>query len=321
MSQDANKIMPVHGGPGIPTSPRKSRVRTRLGMSMAAAAAAIALVAGCGTGAGTGGANGASGGGSNGGSNGGPNGAAAGGAGNGGVQTTLTVDAAASLTTAFQQLGQAFEKSHPGVTVHFNFAGSQTLVAQMEQGAPADVFASADEKNMDKLKQAGLAAAPSTFAKNALVLITPKDNPAGVHAYADLPKARRVVLGVPDVPIGTYARQSLQKADAVYGGNFSKQVLSHVVSQETDVKQIVSKVALGEADAAFVYRTDAMGGNRDKLQVIPVPDPVNVTATYPITVVGRSAHQDAAQAFVQFVLSKAGQEILQENGFLPVSSP
>lgn len=313
MSQDTDHMMPVHGGPEIPTSLRKSRVRTRLGRSMAAAAAAIALVAGCG--AGGGGSNGTPGG-----SNSQTNDTGAGGAGNSAVQTTLTVDAAASLTTAFQQLGQAFEKAHPGVTVHFNFAGSQTLVAQMQQGAPADVFASADEKNMDKLKQAGLADAPSTFAKNGLVLITPKDNPAGVHAYADLPKARRVVLGVKDVPIGAYARQSLQKADSVYGGNFSKQVLGHVVSEETDVKQIVSKVALGEADAAFVYRTDAMGGNQDKLQVIPVPDSVNVTATYPITVVKRSAHPDAAQAFVQFVLSKAGQEILQENGFLPVSS-
>ncbi|MCL6518133.1 molybdate ABC transporter substrate-binding protein [Alicyclobacillus sp.] len=285
----------------------------RLARAAAPVACALALLAGCGAGGSTAAGTGtAAGGGSA-----AERGAGGGAAGVNRESVTLTVDAAASLTGAFQQMGRAFEKFHPGITVRFNFAGSQTLVTQMEQGAPVDVFASADEKNMDRLVQAGLADKPAIFAKNQLVIITPGDNPAGVHSYADLPKARRVVLGVPDVPIGAYARRSLQLADGVYGQGFSQRVMAHVVSQETDVKQIVGKVALGEADAAFVYRTDSMGANRDQLQVVEVPDQLNVIATYPIAVIHGAPHPDLAQAFVQFVRSAQGQAILADSGFSP----
>ncbi|MDI3256294.1 MAG: molybdate ABC transporter substrate-binding protein [Kyrpidia sp.] len=243
----------------------------------------------------------------------GPPGAGQGGA---GQNVTLNVYAAASLTAAFQELGKHFEQSHPGITVRFNFAGSQTLVSQIDQGAPADVFASADTSNMEKAKTKGLVESDRIFAKNSLVLITPKSNPVGLQKYEDLTRAGKVVLGVPDVPVGNYARQSLKKADQVFGAGFSSTVLSHVVSQETDVKQIVNKIALGEGDAAFVYGTDVQGSAADKVQVISVPESVNVTAAYPIAVVKRSEHKDLAEAFIQLILSKEGQDILKKHGFL-----
>jgi molybdate transport system substrate-binding protein len=236
-----------------------------------------------------------------------------------GQNVTLNVYAAASLTSAFQELGKRFEQTHPGVTVRFNFAGSQTLVSQMSQGAPADVFASADTSNMAKAKAKGLVDTDQVFAKNSLVLITPKSNPAGLQKYEDLTKARRVVLGVQDVPIGKYGRQSLKQADPIYGSGFSNTVLSHVVSQETDVKQIVNKIVFGEGDAAFVYATDVHGKMGDKVRVIPVPTNVNVTATYPIAVLKQSAHKDLAQEFVQFVLSREAQDVLHSYGFTPIS--
>lgn len=235
-----------------------------------------------------------------------------------GQSVTLNVYAAASLTSAFQELGKRFEETHPGVTIRFNFAGSQTLVSQIGQGAPADVFASADTSNMEKAKAKGLVDSERIFAKNSLVLITPKGNPAGLEKYEDLTRARKVILGVPDVPVGVYGRQSLQKADRVFGAEFSETVLSHVVSQETDVKQIVNKIVLGEGDAAFVYATD-VEGMTDKVHVIAVPDTVNVTGTYPVAVVTQSAHKDLAETFIQFLLSREGQEILHRHGFLPVS--
>ncbi|CAB3392170.1 molybdate ABC transporter substrate-binding protein [Kyrpidia spormannii] len=231
----------------------------------------------------------------------------------------LNVFAAASLTAAFQDIGKRFEELHPGTRVHFNFGGSPTLLTQIAQGAPADVFASADMANMEKAKSKGLVQGDKIFAKNSLVLITPKSNPAGIHQYQDLTKAKRVVLGVKDLPAGSYGRQSLQKADKVYGPGFSSAVLGHVVSEETDVKQIVSKIALGEGDAAFVYATDVDGSAGSKVQIIPVPNPVNVTATYPMAVVTRSAHPDLAGEFVNFVLSKEGQASLQNHHFLPAS--
>jgi molybdate transport system substrate-binding protein len=236
-----------------------------------------------------------------------------------GQNVVLNVYAAASLTSAFQELGTRFEETHPGVSVRFNFAGSQTLVSQISQGAPADVFASADNSNMEKAKAQGLVDAERMFTKNSLVLITPKSNPAGLQKYEDLTRARRVVLGVQDVPIGSYGRQSLKQANQVFGAGFSDTVLSHVVSQETDVKQIVNKIVFGEADAAFVYGTDVRGTTADKVHVIAVPDSVNVTATYPIAVVKHSAHKDQAEAFIAFILSKEGQDILHSNGFLPIS--
>ncbi len=232
--------------------------------------------------------------------------------------TTLTVFAAASLTDSFKEIGQAFEAAHPGVKVTFSFAGSQQLRAQMEQGAKADVFASADTKNMDPLKTENLLSGDyQVFAHNLLTVIIPKANSAGLATLQDLTKpGTRIILADASVPAGSYTLQILDKlsADPVYGSGFKTKVLANVVSKETDVKAVVSKVSLGEADAGVVYTTDARAAG-DKLSAIGIPDQFNVIATYPIAVLKGSANPSLAQQFVDFVLSSDGQDILSKNGF------
>jgi molybdate transport system substrate-binding protein len=231
--------------------------------------------------------------------------------------TTLTVFAAASLTEAFQDLGPAFEAQHPSVKVAFNLGGSQDLRTQIDQGARVDVFASADTKNMDALQTAKRNV--QVFVHNRLVVIVPKANPAGVQRLQDLAKPG-LKLDVADasVPVGAYSLQMLDKLSAspAYGADFKDQVLARVVSKESDVKQVVSKVSLGEADAGIVYTTDAQAA-ANQLTEIAVPDQFNVIATYPIAVLATSAHPALAQQFVDFVLSAQGQTILQKYGFAP----
>ena len=237
--------------------------------------------------------------------------------------TTLTVFAAASLTDSFKAIGQAFQAAHSGVNVTFSFAGSQQLRTQIEQGAKADVFASADTKNMDPLKTAKLLGSdPQIFTKNVLTVILPKTNPAGLKTLQDLTKPGiKLVFEDASVPAGNYTLQILDKlsADAAYGADFKTKVLANVVSKETDVKAVVSKVSLGEGDAGVVYTTDAQVA-ADKLSTIAIPDKYNVVATYPIAVVKAGPNATVAQQFVDFVLSSAGQAILAKYGFAPLGN-
>jgi molybdate transport system substrate-binding protein len=222
----------------------------------------------------------------------------------------ITVFAASSLREAFEDLGKTFEaKTH--VKVRLNLAGSQELRTQIENGARADVFASADQKHMGALVTAKLAAAPHTFARNTPVVIVPKDNPAKIASFQDLPKAKKIVLGVPEVPIGTYTLQILDKA----GAEFKDKVLANVVSREPNVRQVLAKITLGEADAAVVYRTDAMVG-KDKIAVIEIPAKVNVVAEYPVAVLAKAPEAAAARAFVDLLLSADGQKRLAASGFV-----
>ncbi|GAF24962.1 ABC-type molybdate transport system, periplasmic component [Moorella thermoacetica Y72] len=230
----------------------------------------------------------------------------------------LVVFAAASLTDAFGEIGLAFEKSHPGVTVKFNFGGSQQLRTQIEQGMSADVFASADQKYMQELVAKGLVEPPRDFTANTLTVIVPKNNPAGIKSAADLANKGKLVLAAPDVPIGKYSRQALEKLATLYGSDYPKQVEKRVVSQETTVRQVVAKVALGEADAGIVYVTDINSSYRDKLDTIPFPQKANVRATYPIAVVKDSKQAGLARELVNLILSPDGQKILAKYGFLPV---
>ena len=172
----------------------------------------------------------------------------------------LTVFAAASLTDAFAEIGQAFEATHPGVNVVFNFGGSQNLRTQLEQGAQADVFASANQKEMDAVAAAGLAApgAARTFVTNRILVVLPKSNPGAVHTLQDLARpGLKLILADEAVPAGRYARQVLDGLNATYGASFRDDVLANVVSNEDNVKQVVAKVQLGEADAGIVYASDA----------------------------------------------------------------
>ena len=234
---------------------------------------------------------------------------------------TLTVFAAASLTGAFGDIGKAFEAANPGVTVKFSFAGSQVLVTQIEQGAPADVFASADHKNMDALVTANLVASGyKDFATNLLTVILPPSNPANVQTLQDLTKpGLKLVLEDPSVPAGNYTREILtnMSKDPTYGTDFSTKVLANVVSNETDVKQVVAKVDQGEADAGIVYVTDALAA--PDLKSISIPANYNVIAHYPIAALEKAPNSDLAATFVAYVLSTDGQAVMKKWGFSPAN--
>ncbi len=233
------------------------------------------------------------------------------------IQRTLTVYAAASLRGSFKEIGKEFEVANPGVTVIFNFSGSQILRTQLEQGAVVDVFASADHKNMDALVSDNLVAPNSyqDFATNKLVVILPSKNPGNVQSLADLAKpGLKLVLADESVPAGNYARQMLSKMSTSleYGADFSTMVLANVVSNETDVKQVVAKVELGEGDAGIVYISDQIAA--PDLKTLAIPDKFNIIAQYPIAILSKSPEPELAAAFVEYIMSPAGQEILAKWG-------
>ena len=226
---------------------------------------------------------------------------------------TLTVFAASSLTEAFEEVALLLEQQRPGVEVVLNFAGSSTLSTQITQGAPADVFASADDAQMQVVADAGLVQGePVTFAHNRLVLVTPQASP--VQRLENLgDEGVLLVLAGPEVPIGGYAREAVGKLEALFGEGFAGRVLANVVSEEPNVRQVAAKVALGEADAAIVYATDAaaLAGVR----TIEIPDRANVVVSYPIVALRGSSELELAQAFIELVLSEAGQRLLAARGF------
>jgi molybdate transport system substrate-binding protein len=231
----------------------------------------------------------------------------------------IVVFAASSLTDVFQDMAPAFERANPNTRLTFNFGASSQLAAQLGQGARADVFASADQMQMDKAKDAdAIAGQDKVFARNRLVVIAPRDNPRHVAAVKDLGNdGVKFVTAQASVPIGQYTAQLLDKAsaDPAYGRDFADKVERNTVSREDNVRQVVSKVQLGEADAAIVYSTDASPQVRDQLQIIQVPDGLQTLAAYPIAV-GRGGNQAGGEAFVNYVLSPEGQATLAKWGFL-----
>ena len=234
----------------------------------------------------------------------------------------MTVFAAASLTGAFTELGQNFETDHPGIKVVFNFAGSQTLSTQLGQGAVADVFASANNDEMGKLVAAGLVnpAASVVFVTNRLVVLLPQINPAGVQTLQDLARpGLKLVLADETVPAGIYSRQVLDNLslDPSFGTDFKTMVLANVVSNETDVKQVVAKVQLGEADAGIVYISDSVAA--PDLPTIEIPSNFNVVANYPVAALVNAPEPDLAKGFIAYVLSHVGQAVLAKWGFTPVA--
>lgn len=233
---------------------------------------------------------------------------------------SITVLAASSLTDAFNQEASAFKKAHPNVTVTFAFGGSPALVTQLDQGAPADLLATADEKNMKAATDKALVAAATVFVKNRLVIAVPKSNPGQIQAPKDLAKANlKLVLAQKGVPVGDYARQALSKmeADAAYGAGFSNRVSKNLVSEEPNVKSVVSKIQLGEADAGIVYKTDITAGVAKDVSAVEIPDAFNVIASYPIAVTSKAGKPAIGAAFIDFILSAEGQQILADNGFVP----
>jgi len=228
--------------------------------------------------------------------------------------TQLTVFAASSLRDAFQELAQRFETEHAGAAVSFNFAGSQELRTQIEHGARADVLASADERHMRALVDADLAVAPRTFARNEPVIVVPAGNPAAIHALLDLPRAQRIVVGAPDVPIGAYTLRILEAASSRYGPGFRAEVEARIASRELNVRQVLAKVRLGEADAAIVYCTDALAA-LEAVETISIPAGLSVVAEYPAAALRGGSHPPLARAFIDLVLSPAGRALLGRHGF------
>lgn len=235
----------------------------------------------------------------------------------------LTVFAAASLTDAFTEIGQNFSAEHPGSTITFNFAGSQQLTQQLSQGAPADVFASANMRQMEiAVNEAGRVrnGTERTFVHNRLVVIYPKDNPAGIIQLQDLTKpGLKLILAATEVPAGQYSLDFLNKAltEPAFSPGYTDDVLNNVVSYEENVRSVLTKVALGEGDAGIVYTSDISGEVAGQVGRLNIPDNLNTIASYPIAPIGDSAYPVEAQAFVDYVLSPAAQAVLVKHGFIP----
>ena len=235
---------------------------------------------------------------------------------------TLTVFAAASLTDAFNEIKGDFEAAHPGVTIVYNFAGSNALAQQLGEGAPADVFASANATQMNVAIDAGRVVTGTTqvFVRNRLVVIVPTGNPGGVATLQDLAKSGlKIVFAAKEVPVGQYSLDFLDKAaqDATFGATFKDDVLANVVSYEENVRAVLTKITLGEGDAGIVYTSDVSGDAANQTEQLEIPDDLNTIAKYPIGTVSDSANPELAQAFMDYVLSPEGQTVLAAYGFIP----
>lgn len=234
----------------------------------------------------------------------------------------LTVFAAASLTDAFGTMKTDLEAAHPGLAITYNFGGSQALVTQLSEGAEADVFASANNTQMTAAQEKDLIGGePVTFVKNQLVIVTPPDNPAGIDSPDDLgASGLRLVLAQSDVPVGRYAREAvcdMAQDTAVFGDDFVGRVAGNVVSEEEDVRDVLTKVELGEADAGIVYVSDAFISG-DQVNQVEIPADFNILATYPIATT-TDGDEALGDAFIAYVLSDDGQATLADYGFEPVS--
>lgn len=234
--------------------------------------------------------------------------------------TTLTVFAAASLANVFEDIAAAFEAEHPGVEVVFSFASSSDLAAQLAEGAPADVFASANPAQMTVAQEAGrIFGRPRVFARNRLALIVPFDNPAGITGLRDLANPGvQLVIAAPAVPVRAYTDTLLERlaADPAYGDAYRAAVLANVVSEEQNARQVAAKIALGEGDAGIVYVSDVTPDIADQVIALPILDHLNALATYPIASTDDTPHPALARAFIAFVLSEPGQIILERWNFV-----
>lgn len=223
----------------------------------------------------------------------------------------LVVFAASSLTEAFEELASVYVQMFGEPKPILAFAGSQILRLQIEQGAQAHVFASANAKHMQALADSGRIAQTRLFAYNDLVVIVPTSNPASIDHFPDLARARRIVIGTAEVPVGTYAREVLARAEHAYGTELVSELRSHIVSEESNARLVRAKVELGEADAAVVYRTDLS----TRVRVIELPAELSVRAAYHVGLVGEPPFPDAANRWMSLLESARGRAILHKHGF------
>ena len=237
----------------------------------------------------------------------------------------LNIFAAASLTEALNAIAGQYTSLNSGVNISFNFAGSQQLVQQLSQGAPADVFASANMKQMIEAAKSGRidSASSKTFARNRLVVVYPKENIARLRSLRDLAKDHiKIILADKAVPVGQYSLDVLEKCtrSAEYGSFFRQDVIKNVVSYEENVRVVLSKIILDEADAGIVYTSDISQNARHDVGTIEIPNEFNVVVTYPVAVVLDSKHRRQAEKFVAYLLSDDGQVILARFGLITIVS-
>jgi molybdate transport system substrate-binding protein len=233
----------------------------------------------------------------------------------------LTIFAASSLTDGFGELANTFEEQNEGVEVKQSFGASSDLLAQIQQGAPADVFASAAEEEIDTAVDDGLVAGtPQVFVKNREVIMVPRDNPANISSLEDMAKPDiKLVLAAKNVPAADYAVEILGKANREYGPDFEDDVLSNVVSREADVRASVNRVVVGDADATFGYASDYTPDIRDKVKVIKIPPDLNIIATYSIAALKDAEDPELARKWVDLVTSERGQKVLEKWNFEPAA--
>ena len=233
---------------------------------------------------------------------------------------TLTIFAAASLSEAFTDLAGEFELANPGTEVAINFAGSQQLAQQISQGATADIFASADRHQMDNVIMTGQVEAGTElpFIHNQLAVVLPGDNPAGILEFTDLAMPGiQLIMADAAVPVGHYSQEMLDRtsSQAAFGPQFKEKVLENVVSYEENVRAVLTKVILGEADAGIVYLSDFIGAQGENIEMVTIPQEINVYASYYIAPLSNSPNKDLGEEFLNLVFSSKGQEILNRYGF------
>jgi molybdate transport system substrate-binding protein len=229
---------------------------------------------------------------------------------------SLEVYAASSLTESFRELEALFNETHPTTKVSLTFAGSHVLRMQIEQGAKANIIASASQVHIQALAHTGLIDHSQPFAQNDLALIVPLDNPSNLVTFKDLVNAKRLVIGSEHAPIGAYTRSLFQQANQQYGDSFSTNVLAQVVSIESNARLIRAKVELGEADAAIVYHTDAVAST--KVRVIELPEALQQRVTYVMATIPHQGDTTRAMEWLTVVRSDQGQAIMGQHGFKDV---
>lgn len=229
--------------------------------------------------------------------------------------SSLNISAASSLTESVTEVSNLFKEEHKETSVNLNFGASSTLKTQILEGADVDVFLSANKKQYQELLDQGYIAEGTQFATNHLVLVTQKDNQEIQEFEALDEKGISLLLANEEVPVGKYALEIIENADKVYQNNFKENVLNNVISKEANVRQVLSKVVLGEADCGIVYSTDITKDVKDNVRVIEIPDDINVKGEYWIGLIKKEHVQDQGKAFYDKILSNEGQRVLKEYGF------
>lgn len=234
------------------------------------------------------------------------------------LEQELIVFAASSLREVFTELSHSFTAQHSKTRVAFNFAGTGELKTQVDHSTNADVFAGADREHTEALVRAGTCQGLVVFARNAPCVIVPLTPRSPLANFSELPNAERIVVGAPGVPIGRYTDQILTRADKALVNEFRARVLAKLVSRELNVKQVLAKVSLGEADAGIVYRTDALLA-QDRVGILDIPDEFNVLGEYTLATLTKAKHPTLARDWVALIRSRAGQSVFARFGFLPPS--